>query len=318
MDVITRAALQSSIFSTQTSQKGANGSPGPRRARDAYPDPLIAAAQSRRAPSASASSYKRHRSPSRLMSGSNPSVDSQLARDFMNQASVASPTHHQHSSASLNTGANSSSTSLGRHGTSQLSLHGDMPVPPLPVPVPISGTLPVSLGPSLGAVHDQGHYSPYRHDPTQSQHHPHGQGSAPTSPYGHPKGIAVAHGIGVGRPSVDGGGGETWLPRIEGLEGGDPRDVINPMFRVVSVHSFHPPIRAVWSHEQGEASLLSLLRSVSHAQWAKWIELTSQPPAQQHPSHIPSTHGGGGKSTTTLPPFASIASVADHNPPHRQ
>lgn len=64
--------------------------------------------------------------------------------------------------------ANTSATSLGRHGASQLSLHGD--VPPVP-PVPHLGS----------------------------------QGSAPPSPYGHPAGHAVAAGAGMGRhvlPSI--------------------------------------------------------------------------------------------------------------------
>jgi hypothetical protein len=90
-------------------------SPGPRRSRDVHPDPMIAAAEARRRPSAN--NLNRHRSPSRLMSGSNPSLESQLAQDFQRHAPFAS----------------SSATSLGRHGASHLSLHDSMPpVPPLP------------------------------------------------------------------------------------------------------------------------------------------------------------------------------------------
>jgi len=77
---------------------------------------MIAAAEARRRPSAS--NLNRHRSPSRLMSGSNPSLESQLAQDFQRHAPFA---------------ASSSATSLGRHGASHLSLHDSMPpVPPVP------------------------------------------------------------------------------------------------------------------------------------------------------------------------------------------
>lgn len=115
---------------------------------------MIAVAEARRHPSVS--NMGRHRSASRLMSGSNPSLESQLANDFQRHASVAS----------------ASNTSLGRHGMSQLSLHGDVPMPPVP-PLPQTG----------GG----------------------GQGSAPPSPYGHPAGAAVASGHGMGRhvlPSI--------------------------------------------------------------------------------------------------------------------
>jgi meiosis induction protein kinase IME2/SME1 len=146
----------------------ADGSPGPRRSRDVHPDPMIAAAEARRRPSAS--NLSRHRSPSRLMSGSNPSLESQLAHDFQRHASFA---------------ASSSATSLGRHGASHLSLHDSMPpVPPVP------------------------------------SMHQHGQGSAPPSPYGHPKAAAVANGAGLGRQV---------LPSISQWD-----DDVNPMFRVVS------------------------------------------------------------------------------------
>jgi hypothetical protein len=146
------------------------GSPGPRRQRDHYPDPMIAAAEARRRPSAS--NLNRHRSPSRLMSGSNPSLESQLAQDFQRHAPFA---------------ASSSATSLGRHGASHLSLHDNIPpVPPVP-----------------------------------NMHHGHGMGSAPPSPYGHPKAAAVASGAGLGRHV---------LPSISQWDEGD----VNPMFKVVS------------------------------------------------------------------------------------
>jgi hypothetical protein len=48
----------------------------------------------------------------------------------------------------------------------------------------------------------------------------HGQGSAPPSPYGHPKATAVASGAGLGRQV---------LPSISQWD-----DDVNPMFRVVS------------------------------------------------------------------------------------
>jgi len=129
---------------------------------------MIAAAEARRRPSAS--NLNRHRSPSRLMSGSNPSLESQLAHDFQRHAPFA---------------ASSSATSLGRHGASHLSLHDSMPpVPPVP------------------SIHQ------------------HGQGSAPPSPYGHPKAAAVASGAGLGRQV---------LPSISQWD-----DDVNPMFRVVS------------------------------------------------------------------------------------
>ncbi len=104
------------------------------------------------------------------MSRSNASLESQLVKDFQASAVVAS----------------SSSTSLGRHGASQLSLHGE------------NGGL---LGQNR---------------------------TAPTSPYGHPKGVAVAHGAGMGRSG-------TILPSISSFdESGHDHGQINPMFRVVS------------------------------------------------------------------------------------
>lgn len=59
---------------------------------------------------------------------------------------------------------------------------------------------------------------------------PIGKGSAPTSPYGHPKGAAVAHGVGMGRTT---GAPGVHLPGIGAWENGHEGN-INPMFRVVS------------------------------------------------------------------------------------
>lgn len=157
-------------------------SPGPRRAREHYPDPMLAAAEARRHPSVSMSN--RHRSASRLTSGSNPSLESQLAHDFQRHASVANPQPI----------ASGSLASLGRHGSSQFSLHGDVPpVPPIPS------------------------YHNHAHGGVES-----GRGSAPPSAYGHPAQAAVASGVGMGRHV---------LPSIQGWEEGED---VNPMFRVVS------------------------------------------------------------------------------------
>jgi meiosis induction protein kinase IME2/SME1 len=114
------------------------------------------------------------------------SQESQLAHDFRVHANVAS----------------SSSTSLGRHGQSSMSLHeqSNMNLHDLP-PVP----------------------SRYLHSDSPDMFLTQ-QGSAPTSPYGHPKGTAVAMGQGIGR------GLSQELPPISDWEGQD----INPMFRVVS------------------------------------------------------------------------------------
>lgn len=64
---------------------------------------------------------------------------------------------------------------------------------------------------------------------------PGGQGSAPTSPYGHPQGKAVALGHGVGRPHLEPryygqGQSQERLPGVADMQEG----MINPMFRVVS------------------------------------------------------------------------------------
>ncbi|WVR06050.1 hypothetical protein IAU60_003078 [Kwoniella sp. DSM 27419] len=100
-----------------------------------------------------------------------------------------------------NVGATPSSASLGRLGqaSSSLSLHAQL---------------------------DQGGYQPSR-----------GNGSVPTSPYGHPKAAAVAHGHGLGRQPV---GSVPMLPSISSWEGSGvgsengSQGHINPMFRVPS------------------------------------------------------------------------------------
>ncbi|KAK8866104.1 hypothetical protein IAR55_001255 [Kwoniella newhampshirensis] len=144
--------------------------PGPRRStRSEWHDPIQRTHDPKRAPSV-ASFHHQHS----LMSRSNASLESQLAHDFKAHANVGA-------------GAGSS-TSLGRHGTSQLSLQGHLET--LGVPQPAMN------------------------------------GSAPTSPYGHPKGTAVALGAGMGRHG-------TVLPSISSWEGSGVGEAqINPMFRV--------------------------------------------------------------------------------------
>jgi hypothetical protein len=60
-----------------------------------------------------------------------------------------------------------------------------------------------------------------------------GQGSLPTSPYGHPNGVAVSQGIGLGRDQAAMGS----LPSIRSWEAQDGGQ-INPMFKVVSERFF--------------------------------------------------------------------------------
>nr|XP_019049431.1 CMGC/RCK/MAK protein kinase [Kwoniella bestiolae CBS 10118]OCF28361.1 CMGC/RCK/MAK protein kinase [Kwoniella bestiolae CBS 10118] len=154
--------------------------PGPRRAREHWPDPLRQR-ETKRAPSIS--SFKQQHGPT---SRSTASLESQLAHDFKVRANV---------------GAAPSSASLGRlgQGRSSLSLHGQME----------------GLGhPLLSSIN----------------------GSAPTSPYGHPKAVAVSHGIGMGRQSISNASGQgagTVLPSISSFDGHQGN--INPMFIVVSV-----------------------------------------------------------------------------------
>jgi meiosis induction protein kinase IME2/SME1 len=120
----------------------------------------------------SVSSFHHGISSSKLASLSNPSLESQLARDFAAQAKVAS----------------GSTSSLGQ--------------------LPNASGI---FGPAGGL------------------------GSAPTSPYGHPKGVAVAHGVGMGRAAGHDGQGVV-LPSIRNWDDGNGhgQQGINPMFRVVS------------------------------------------------------------------------------------
>jgi hypothetical protein len=104
----------------------------------------------------------------RLTSKSNPSLESQLAHDFMAQANVQ---------------------------------------PPLP-------QSSLSVPGSSGYFNGGGT----------------GQGSLPTSPYGHPKGSAVALGVGLGRDY----GRTEMLPSISSWNQPEAQGEINPMFRVVS------------------------------------------------------------------------------------
>ncbi|WRT64328.1 uncharacterized protein IL334_001260 [Kwoniella shivajii] len=109
-----------------------------------------------------------------------------------------------------NVGA-TSSTSLGRvGGKSSLSLHGQLE----------------GLGQPLVPQHALSGNN--------------GNGSAPTSPYGHPKAVAVSHGVGLNRPLASASGSGVMLPSISNWEAGGVGDMsnrhiqgqINPMFRV--------------------------------------------------------------------------------------
>ena len=157
-------------------------SPGPRRVKSDWYDPLLPRSVSGQPPP------KRDLSVgSRLASISNSSLESQLANDFMAHATMASNV--------------SSTGSLGRFGASGLNMHDVPPVPPLP------------------AMHQA-------------------QASAPTSPYGHPKGFAVAHGAGMGRSGTALPSLGTWHESngTPMMDGHAPQidQQINPMFRVVS------------------------------------------------------------------------------------
>ncbi|KAK6905886.1 hypothetical protein I203_106721 [Kwoniella mangroviensis CBS 8507] len=191
--------------------------PGPRRAREHWPDPLRQR-ETKRAPSVS--SFKQHHGPT---SRSTASLESQLAHDFKVRANV---------------GAAPSSASLGRlgQGRSSLSLHGQME----------------GLGRPLLAhgLNNTGQ----------------GNGSAPTSPYGHPKGVAVSHGIGMGRQSISNASGHTGsgtvLPSISSFDVGDmsqhAQGHINPMFRVPPAgpnqsQTTLPPFSAIASVADREA-----------------------------------------------------------------
>ena len=159
------------------------------------------------------------------MSGSNPSLESQLANDFRQRANLASP----------------SASSLGRLGSSTMNLHG---IPSLP-----STDVPTGSSPSAAA-------SSYSFADPRLAIHGHGysqgggQGSAPTSPYGQPAGKAVAMGQGIGRVhGYDQGHGlgradrqgqngyagyGASAERLGGVDG-EADGHINPIFRVVSL-----------------------------------------------------------------------------------
>lgn len=130
------------------------------------------------------------------MSGSNPSLESQLANDFRMRANLASP----------------SASSLGRHGASSMSLHD---------PSNFAGPSGTSASANASS------YSFF--DPRLAVQH--GQGSAPTSPYGQPQGRAVAMGQGIGRQHPYESPSHDRLPGVDGERDG----YINPIFRVVSV-----------------------------------------------------------------------------------
>ncbi|KAL7419283.1 Serine/threonine protein kinase [Cryptotrichosporon argae] len=179
--------------------------PGPRRARHEWTDGSPYG--SKRAPSASSS----HLRPHALMSRSNASLESQLARDFQARATVAAP------------------GSSGSHG-GRSSAHGLTPTqsqsPPQPQPHAQAAYAPHYGSGSLSASSlSLGRLAPAA--PIME----HGFGaSAPTSPYGHPNALAVSHGIGVAR----GGVGVGVLPAIGDVDvdGRAQPGMINPMFRV--------------------------------------------------------------------------------------
>jgi hypothetical protein len=172
-------------------------SPGPRRAHQ-WTDPADPAA--RRQPSVSAFRHASG-SKSRLMSGSNPSLDSQLAHDFGIHANLAS----------------GSSTSLGRHAASQLSLH-DMPVGGIPPQV-------IALGQGNGQGQGSAPTSPYGHPLGAAVAHGHGMGRDQAVHSGQ-------GGQGHGHGQAQGQGQH--LPSISDWQGGYHAAQINPMFRVVS------------------------------------------------------------------------------------
>ncbi|KIR38780.1 CMGC/RCK protein kinase [Cryptococcus deuterogattii 99/473] len=174
--------------------------PGPRR-RSEWTDPLLR--RDKRVPSASSSSLPFHpQQPHTIMSRSNASLESQLAHDFKVRANV---------------GAASSTSSLGHlpHAQSQsyvaqVPVHGSSG----------NGHLLSMQGHSRGLeVSGYPETIIERHD------------SAPTSPYGHSKGAAVAMGVGIARngPKVASG---TVLPSISSLGEVEGENQINPMFRV--------------------------------------------------------------------------------------
>ncbi|OXG43921.1 CMGC/RCK protein kinase [Cryptococcus neoformans] len=174
--------------------------PGPRR-RSEWADPLLR--RDKRAPSASSASLPFHpQRPQSIMSRSNASLESQLAHDFKVRANVGAAS----STGSLSRLAHAQSQSY----VAQVPVHGSSSSGHL---LPIQGHahgLEVSGYPETIIE---------RHD------------SAPTSPYGHSKGAAVAMGVGIARngPTVTGG---TVLPSISSWGEVEGEGQINPMFRV--------------------------------------------------------------------------------------
>ncbi|OCF37645.1 CMGC/RCK protein kinase [Kwoniella heveanensis BCC8398] len=141
-----------------------------------------------------------------------PSVSSFKQHNVMSRSNASLESQLAHDFRKhANVGAAPSSASLGRlgQGASSLSIHSQLDSP--------------------------GYMSAH----ALSGGHGNGNGSVPTSPYGHPKASAVAHGVGMGRhPAASGSG--TMLPSISSWEGsgvGSGHDHgsqshINPMFRV--------------------------------------------------------------------------------------
>ena len=138
-----------------------------------------------------------HKMPSRLAGMSNPSLESQLAHDFQARANVAS----------------GSSTSLGHFGQSTISL-GQYPGPRTALPAGMYTEIPPPL-------------------PFANLH----QESAPTSPYGHAKGVAVSHGAGMGRHhGYEHSHGHSQGGGLPGILDVDEQSKINPMFQLVSAN----------------------------------------------------------------------------------
>lgn len=224
--LMSRSVLTIGTIDSDPGPRGHGAPPHPPFPRQHSVDPLLLRQQQRSAAASSAHSLHSHHAhghshvykSSRLTSHSNTSVDSQLAREFMTHATVAG----------------SSQTSLGRHlvaGSGSGLLLGT-------VPEHQRLALPDGGGPGAGLM-DMSGGTGLR--PGEQGGIPlGGMGSAPTSPYGHPKAQAVSNGIGMGRTvglpahghagQGPGGGGEgmDWI----GVE--TDREGINPMFRVVS------------------------------------------------------------------------------------
>ncbi|ORX37406.1 hypothetical protein BD324DRAFT_656473 [Kockovaella imperatae] len=181
-----------------------------------------------------------HQMSSRLANMSNPSLESQLAHDFQARATVAS----------------GSTTSLGQHGRSTASLG------------------------QYGLTRSTDQYDMMTHQNQLFANAVGGQGSAPTSPYGHPKGTAVSHGVGMGRHAP--------MPHGVGMTIQEGQEVINPMFQVVSTFC---------------------RLSLPQTQGLIVVVFFQPAPASQEQNN---------SSGTTLPPFSAIARVADSSHQHQQ